>query len=305
LLSGTGWHNDVRDSSVLVRVWFWVGCMAVSDERLGDDSSPAQREDAGVPPASDASRAVAAELIDVQGLAVESLVQLLTLVRADLADVFNKEEATPEQLLDRVVQVATRLVPGTEDAGVAVFVEGQLRTVAAVGDLAVALDDIQRVVGVGPTVDVVGDALTLRVTDLSTEPRWGEFGARAVWEGARALLACPLPLPLRQAGVLSLYSGRPAAFDAAAELVVPVFAARAAIALAHAEKVAQLERAMQNRQMIGQAVGILMERHRLSAKQAFDTLVKASQEAHMKLREIALRVTESGEEPGQAARQDH
>jgi hypothetical protein len=133
--------------------------MAVSDERLGDHSSPAQREDAGARPASDTSRpgAVAAEAVDLQGLTVESLVQLLTLVRADLADVFSKDEATPEQLLDQVVQLATRLVPGTEDAGVAVFVEGQPRTVAAVGDLAVALDDIQRVVGAGPTVDVVGD----------------------------------------------------------------------------------------------------------------------------------------------------
>jgi AmiR/NasT family two-component response regulator len=119
------------------------------------------------------------------------------------------------------------------------------------------------------------------------------------------VLACALPLPRRQSGVLSLFSSSPAAFDAAAELVVPVFAARAAIALAHAEKVVQLERAVQSRQVIGQAVGIVMERHRLSEKEAFDTLVKASQESHLKLREVARRVTETGEEPEQAARPAH
>lgn len=65
-------------------------------------------------------------------------------MRADLAAVF-KTEATPEQLLDQVVRVATRLVPDAEDGGVALFIEGRLQTLAAVGDLPVALDDIQRV----------------------------------------------------------------------------------------------------------------------------------------------------------------
>src|SRR5690348_16496959 len=74
-----------------------------------------------------------------RGAELASLVHLLTLVRADLAVVF-EQDATPEQLLDQVVQVATRLVPGAEDAGVAVFSENQLRTVAAAGELAVALD---------------------------------------------------------------------------------------------------------------------------------------------------------------------
>jgi AmiR/NasT family two-component response regulator len=70
---------------------------------------------------------------------------------------------------------------------------------------------------------------------------------------------------------MPLYGSRLGAFDAAAELVVPVFAARAAIAVAHADQVAHLQRAVQSRQVIGQAVGTLMERHRLTAKQAFAT----------------------------------
>ncbi len=108
-------------------------------------------------------------------------------------------------------------------------------------------------------------------------------------------------MPRKRAGVLSLYSAQPAAFDAAAELVVPVFAARAAIAVAYADKVTNLHRAIESRQVIGQATGILMERHRLSPKQAFDTMVTASQESHLKLREVALRINETGEEPNSAA----
>lgn len=238
-------------------------------------------------------------------LTIASLVPLLRLVRADLAAVFQNEKATPEQLLEHIVQVATRLVPGAEDASVAVYCDGQLRTVAAAGELTMTCDALQRAVGVGPSLDVARSGQTLRVADLATDPRWIEFGHRAAAEGVRSVLACALPLPRRQSGVLSLFSSYPAAFDTAAELVVPVFAARAAIALAHADKVTNLERAVQSRQLIGQAVGILMERHRLSENEAFNTLVKASQETHVKLREIARRVSETGEEPEQAARPTH
>ncbi len=65
-----------------------------------------------------------------------------------------------------------------------------------------------------------------------------------------------------------------------------------------------LHRAIESRQVIGQATGILMERHRLSPKQAFDTMVTASQESHLKLREVALRINETGEEPRSAAAVD-
>jgi transcriptional regulator with GAF, ATPase, and Fis domain len=245
------------------------------------------------------SRAVL-EPVETDGMTVESIVRLLTLARADLADALD-EDAPPEQLLDHVVQVAVRMVPGTDDAGIALVSDTGLETVAAAGDVAVAADDVQRAIGAGPADAVIAEGSVLRIADLAADERWDQFGAMAADLGVRALLACPLPMPRQRAGVLTLYSARVGAFDAAAELVVPVFAARAAIAAAYAEKVTHLERAVRSRQVIGQAVGILMERHRLSAKQAFATLVTASQESHLKLREVAQRVTETGEEPSTAA----
>jgi GAF domain-containing protein len=247
--------------------------------------------------------ALHAELADTSELTVESIVRLLTLVRADLAAELD-HDATPEELLDHVVHVATRLVPGADDAGIALVTDTGLQTCAAAGDAAVAADDIQRALGEGPSQQVITDGQTLRIADLLTEPRWADFGAQVAQLGVRAVLACPLPMPRKRAGVLSLYSARPGAFDAAAELVVPVFAARAAIAAAYADKVTNLHRAIESRQVIGQATGILMERHRLSPKQAFDTMVAASQESHLKLREVALRINETGEEPKSAAAAD-
>src|SRR6266581_9770561 len=93
---------------------------------------------------------------DAGELTVESIVRLLTLVRADLAAELD-HDATPEELLDQVVHVATRLVPGADDAGIALVSDLGLQTVAAAGDAAVAADDIQRALGDGPSQQVITD----------------------------------------------------------------------------------------------------------------------------------------------------
>jgi AmiR/NasT family two-component response regulator len=49
--------------------------------------------------------------------------------------------------------------------------------------------------------------------------------------------------------------------------------------------------------VIGQAKGILMERHRLTAEQAFAVLSRASQEANRKLVDIAEALTATGALP--------
>jgi AmiR/NasT family two-component response regulator len=48
------------------------------------------------------------------------------------------------------------------------------------------------------------------------------------------------------------------------------------------------------------AMGVLMERHKLSAEEAFSVLSRASQEANTKLRAVARRVVETGADPGTA-----
>jgi AmiR/NasT family two-component response regulator len=56
--------------------------------------------------------------------------------------------------------------------------------------------------------------------------------------------------------------------------------------------------AISSRQDIGMAVGILMERHKLTAERAFAVLSKASQDSNTKLRDLARHVIETGEAPG-------
>ena len=54
---------------------------------------------------------------------------------------------------------------------------------------------------------------------------------------------------------------------------------------------------MRTREIIGEALGILMERERISANQAFDILRRASQHLNIKLRDIAQDLVDTGEDP--------
>ena len=62
-----------------------------------------------------------------------------------------------------------------------------------------------------------------------------------------------------------------------------LFGAHAGIALADARQKADLRVAISSRDLIGQAKGILMERHGLTAEQAFAVLAQHSQENNRKL----------------------
>lgn len=73
-----------------------------------------------------------------------------------------------------------------------------------------------------------------------------------------------------------------------------LFTSHAAIAYAAARKHSGLSRSVETRQLIGQAQGILMERHKLTGEQAFALLIRASQHTNVKLREVAEQLLRSG-----------
>lgn len=56
--------------------------------------------------------------------------------------------------------------------------------------------------------------------------------------------------------------------------------------------IAQLEDALRTRDIIGQAMGILIERETLTSEEAFDKLKFVSQQSNVKLAEIAREVVE-------------
>lgn len=60
-------------------------------------------------------------------------------------------------------------------------------------------------------------------------------------------------------------------------------------------KAENLQRALDSARVIGAAVGIIMERDRVTADEAFEVLSNVSQRANVKLRDVAATVMLTGE----------
>ena len=75
-------------------------------------------------------------------------------------------------------------------------------------------------------------------------------------------------------------------------------------AAAAAEEIAGLKLGMERRHLIGQAQGILMERHNIDADQAFAYLTRVSQNSNVKLHVLAEELVRTRRLPGRPRRSD-
>jgi AmiR/NasT family two-component response regulator len=90
----------------------------------------------------------------------------------------------------------------------------------------------------------------------------------------------------------------PNAFDDESEQIGLLFASHAAVAHAGVRKEAQLAQAVDSRDLIGQAKGILMERYKITPERAFLVLTRASKNSNRKLQDIATELVRNGTVPG-------
>lgn len=93
-------------------------------------------------------------------------------------------------------------------------------------------------------------------------------------------------------GALNLYSTQADSIDAEAQHLAELFAAHAALALGHARQVEGLNAALQTRKVIGQAIGVVMERYQMDEDRAFQFMVRVSSQSNIKLRDIAQEVVD-------------
>jgi hypothetical protein len=82
-------------------------------------------------------------------------------------------------------------------------------------------------------------------------------------------------------------------FDDSARTVAGLFGVQAGLLIYGATHAAQMSRALNSRDVIGQAKGIVMERFGVEGDQAFEMLVRSSQDSNIKLVDIARWLTTS------------
>ncbi|RCH61899.1 ANTAR domain-containing protein [Streptomyces sp. SDr-06] len=197
--------------------------------------------------------------------------------------------------LDEIAASAVNLIEGCDAAGILAVRKGRAVTLAACGDMVQESDRLQGELGEGPCFDLArrkNGERVYRIEDLTRpQPTWERFADQARKLGIGSMTGVLLYTDHEDFGALNLYARSPGAFSKDIETAGWLLASHAAVALADARTIDQLEHALETRHAIGEAMGILMERHHLNEQDAFDVLRRISQHHNIKLRDVAQRVT--------------
>jgi len=194
-----------------------------------------------------------------------------------------------DQTLANITAAAVSELPGVHYASITIrHDDGRLDTAAPTDDMLLGLDAAQYDLQEGPCYDAAVDQPFVVARNLAADERFPRYGELAVRTGIRAQAGLRLfETPGRSSqGALNLYSRDVGAFEDI-QIVGQLFAHQAAVALDYAREIDNLNEAMRTRQLIGRAVGIVMERYGMPEERAFAFLARISQTRNVKLRLVA------------------
>ena len=196
--------------------------------------------------------------------------------------------------LTRVSSLAVESVPPAVFAGITMLVDGRVSTQAFTDPTCPEIDQAQYDSGRGPCLDAFTTGSAVVGESLEDDDRWPEFAATATAHGVLSTLSLPLRSGVGSVGALNFYAREERVFDQSHADMGQLFAAQAAVVLINAQAYwgARLDSehlllAMEGRQPIDLAKGIIMGSMGCGPDEAFTLLVQQSQRENRKLREIA------------------
>jgi len=204
-----------------------------------------------------------------------------------------------EQVLREVAAFAARAIPGADGAGVSLVqtVESGIgETIwAATNDAILDIETVQyEKLREGPGITCVHSGRPTLAGSVGGDSRWPRFGGRVARLGMHSAMALPLLVGGEVIGALDAYARARDVFGEHAVELGTEFARPAAVAVYNAQvlkhargRAERLQRALDSRAIIDQAIGILRARGGISAEEAFDRLVQLSQTDQTKLHVVA------------------
>jgi GAF domain-containing protein len=207
-------------------------------------------------------------------------------------------------LLGDVADFATRAIPGVDGAAVAVLElhkdTPRVQTWAATAESVRHIDTAQYdELNEGPCITCIQSGRPTVSGSLGSDRRWPHLGGRVARMGIHSALSLPLILGDRVIGGIDTYAHARDAFGEHAVQLGVQFAGPAAVSVYNSqlldhvqERMAQLQRALGNRAVIDQAIGIIRSRSGTSAEEAFDRLTRLSQTENVKLHVVAQRLVD-------------
>jgi len=214
-------------------------------------------------------------------------------------------EVRLNRLLNLILESAVEAL-GFDAATVSARHGGDVATIGATDQRYVALDDAQYETGEGPCLTVLEPRDPISLDDAGkADDRWENFARTAAHLGVHSTLSMHLPVDGDGlAASLNLYSKREMNLSVEQIATAGPFADQLAAAIlsvdAHrstAKLARDMAEAMRSRAVIEQAKGILMADNQIDAEAAFNQLVRLSQHANVKLRDVAQRLVEERSKP--------
>ena len=203
----------------------------------------------------------------------------------------------PEESMQRITETACHAIAACDSASLSLLTPDGATTRAATNQLARDGDQIQYEEREGPCLDAAMQERWVYVPHLRDDGRWPRSSTRlAVEVGVGSMVSCRLTLdaaPHRTLGGMNLYSSTEDAFSDEDQMMAILLASLGAVVVDASRQQAHLRAAIESRQVIGEAIGIIKAQHRqLSSDEAFAMLAKASQRMNIKLRDLARRIAE-------------
>jgi GAF domain-containing protein len=210
---------------------------------------------------------------------------------------------TVEEALERVVATADTLF-GVDGAALMLADRDQSLRNLAVSDIRAALlEELQAEHGEGPCVDAYDDKEPVAADDLATDDRWPQFAPAAAAGGLLAVLASPIPYSDQAVGVVAVVDGQAHAWTEPERAAIVAFTELAALLILNAMQAAErgrlageLQLALDSRVVIEQAKGVLVGRHGLTTRQAFERLRGQARDQRRPLSEVARAVVSAAEQ---------
>jgi len=197
-----------------------------------------------------------------------------------------------DESLQMITASTVDAIPPIDHASISVTAKnGRIQTLAPTDQIAVRADELQYEVGQGPCLRAALDEPIVQVDDLAGDVRWPVFGPKA----AESLqLGSQIAFQFRAdphvRGALNLYADQPHSIDMETRQLGAMFANLAAVALGWSRQKDNLSKALDSRGLVGQAIGVVMERYRLDPDRAFAFLLRVSQSENIKLRDVAAGI---------------
>ncbi|MGY1701685.1 GAF and ANTAR domain-containing protein [Geodermatophilus sp. SYSU D00766] len=203
-------------------------------------------------------------------------------------------QETVRSAVELVTALASATAPDTDGAAVTVVDERGTRTMAATSELAARADALQYDLDEGPCLSAWHTGLLVRIDDTTGDRRWPTWSEQAARLGIRSVLSAPLVTDGRSIGAIKLYGVQPGRFDRHDEQVMTLFARQAAILLATTQNLAgarELSRrlidALAGRDVVSQAIGVLLARGAPDRETAFASLATAAERTRRPVRDVA------------------